>query len=101
MSYMNLRSRRESNPRPPLGASGAPTDREVSVVYATGESKSGQGISARGAMGSRTPLFGELPDVSAYFATDHEFDIRGKSVCDIYESQSMESTDFATGCQEI
>jgi hypothetical protein len=38
----------------------------------------GQGISVRGIEGSRTPLFAELPDVSAYFATDHTFQHPGK-----------------------
>jgi hypothetical protein len=39
---------------------------------------SGQGINVRGVRGIRTPLFSELPDVSAYSATDHKFQHPGK-----------------------
>ena len=80
LRYLILRDYAPSRKAATLAGSSGPAFcvEEVTLFFATGESSFGQGISARGVEGSRTPLFGELPDVSAYFATDHSFQHPGK-----------------------
>src|ERR1700677_921554 len=64
------------------------TQSQTTTYASPGNQAFGQGMSAHGIEGSRTPLFAELPDVSAYFATDHTFQPPGEKASAIFPINS-------------